>query len=316
MDKVVGRRVRYLLRMAGDRVRSHNLACPNCNGDEAQVVDRRYLVTELRRCKRCRLQYRAPTDPPTFNEPFYNKHYKQGFTTDLPDDAELAEMLASCFRGTPKDYSREVRILEALGVHTGAKLLDFGCSWGYGSWQFQQAGFDTWAAEVSRPRREFAAKKLGVRIIEDLDDAIDSNSLAGTFDCFFSAHVLEHVPAPSKVIELARRLVRPGGLFVSITPNGNQAYRAKAPKLWSKAWGEVHPHFIDDEFLDLQFADCPRIVRSIDETSAGFDSLTVPNHGTSKRELHRPELLFAVRFAPFDAARVPADDSRSWCRDQ
>jgi hypothetical protein len=39
-------------------------------------------------------------------------------------------------------------------------------------------------------------------------------------------------------------LFRPGGLFVSFMPNGKEAHRAVS------AWGEAHPQFIDDVFLD------------------------------------------------------------------
>ncbi len=77
--------------------------------------------------------------------------------------------------------------------------------------------------------------------------------------CFFSAHVLEHVPSPSKSFDYAMRLLKPSGLFVSFTPNGSEAHRAASPD-WSRAWGGVHPQFIDEKFLDHSFKLSPRAV--------------------------------------------------------
>lgn len=45
----------------------------------------------------------------------------------------------------------------------------------------------------------------------------------GSFDLVFSVNLLEHVPDPPGVAEEAARLLRPGGHFLGITPNGNLA---------------------------------------------------------------------------------------------
>ena len=100
---------------------------------------------------------------------------------------------------------------------------------------------------------------MGVRIFDDMEYAMAD--LAGQVDCFFSAHVLEHVPAPSKSFGYAMRLLKPRGFFVSFTPNGSEAHRA-ASRDWSKVWGQAHPQFIDDVFLDHSFKLSPRAVGS------------------------------------------------------
>src|SRR5687768_14606475 len=97
------------------------------------TVDRKYLVTTLRRCRRCQLLFRAPTSTHEEQEAFYQEEYQQGFTTDLPDERTLSAYLTSEFRGGEKDYTAYLRVLDALGVLPGQRLFDFGCSWGYGS---------------------------------------------------------------------------------------------------------------------------------------------------------------------------------------
>lgn len=74
----------------------------------------------------------------------------------------------------------------------------------------------------------------------------------GRYDCVFSSHVIEHVPSPAKAFEYAFKLLRNEGLFVSFTPNGSSAARARNPN-WKKLWGEVHSNFVDEEFLERSF---------------------------------------------------------------
>lgn len=294
-------RLSYLRRMVTDRILQRNLSCPNCGSPSSTLVDRKYVVTELRRCTSCRLMFRSPTDTPEFNNEFYNAEYEQGFTTELPNDDELQRLKESRFVGSPKDYSLYWSILRQIKLRPNARLFDFGCSWGYGAWQMQQAGFEVWATEVSIPRRRYASKRLGVRVIEDVGQFVTDPGIDGSFDCFFSAHVLEHVPAPSEVFALAARLLKPGGLFISFTPNGCAQHRAVSVA-WSKLWGSVHPNFIDDEFLDRSFSEAPRLITSTSSESEWLTKLIFPPTGSARFDLERGELLFA--------ARLPTD--RKW----
>jgi len=258
------------------------------------VVDRKVVVTQLRRCSCCKLLFRTPTDDPNTNESFYENEYTQGFTTTLPSDAELAELKQSKFSGTMRDYSYYIGVLTQLGLNPGSRIFDYGCSWGYGSYQLAQAGFDVMSFEVASSRRRYAKEKLGVRMADDMDRA--SSEFAGQFDCFFSAHVIEHVPCPAKALDYAMKLLKIGGIFVSFTPNGSQARRSiessRWHNRWHKEWGEVHPQFIDDIFLDTSFSRSPRAVGTSPVTGA---SLTEESVLTRLDNLEGGELFFAAR---------------------
>ena len=282
-------KLRYFLRALTDQLASARSLCPNCGSSANRIVDRKYLITQLRRCANCELLFRTPTDDPAANADFYENEYSQGFTSDLPSDAALDELKTSNFAGTEKDCSYYIGILRGLGLAPNAKLFDFGCSWGYGSYQFARAGFDVTAFEVGTTRRRFAESKLGVRAVPDMDSA--ASDLAGQFDCFFSSHVLEHIPAPADAFRYAMRLLAPGGLFVSFTPNGSEAHRAASPA-WSKLWGEVHPNFLDDVFFDHNFQHSPRCVGSSRVTAAPMgDAATLQR----LNDLSGDELFFAAR---------------------
>lgn len=253
-------KIAYLVRSVAATANRERHRCPNCGSQDSRLVERKYVVTMLRRCDACLLMFRAPTDAPDHGDVFYNEDYTQGFTTDLPSPEALQALIDSRFAGSEKDYSRYIRLLHDAGVQPGARVFDFGCSWGYGSHQFAQAGFDTLSYELSRERGRYGAEKLGVRLVDDFDAWANTAEAEGSHDVFFSSHVLEHVPSPGSVLRLARRVVKPGGLIVTLTPNGSLA--AKVHPRWSNQWGDVHPNFLDDVYWNHALQDCPRILGS------------------------------------------------------
>jgi 2-polyprenyl-3-methyl-5-hydroxy-6-metoxy-1,4-benzoquinol methylase len=301
-------RLRYLVRCLAKQVDLTHFLCPNCGHTESGVVDRKYLVTQLRRCGRCSLLFRTPTDDPTTNQQFYEGEYAQGFTTELPSESALTSLIATNFAGTEKDYAYYIVVLRQLGLAKGARIFDFGCSWGYGSYQLMRAGYDVVSFEIDRVRGRFAQDKLEVRLVNDLNTLLSNASHVGQYDCFFAAHVLEHVPCPAAVFGYARKLLAPNGLFVSFTPNGSAAFRKKEPAAWSKLWGEVHPNFIDDVCLDVHFQDAPRAIGS-----SPVSAVVLPTEARLcvLDSLDRSELMFVARPSSPRFAANKSDQSHS-----
>lgn len=250
----MSQKLRYFLRSAMLYASPSAHACPNCGSSRRTELDRKYFFTRLARCQDCALQFRTPIDGERYNAKFYNYFYTQGITMELPGAAELQAMKASRFAGLWSDYSGYISFLDRHAIKPPQRLFDFGCSWGYGSYQFAQAGFDTYSYEIGEQRRNYGIENLGVRHIDDPYAIKPGHPLYQTFDCFFSAHVLEHVPAPSKIIDLAWNCLKPGGAFVAFTPNGCDAHRRYDLRSWHGTWGGVHPNFLDDVFYDRHFA--------------------------------------------------------------
>lgn len=123
----------YLVRSGLSQLGGERRICPNCGGSGAPIA-RKYGITERRRCAGCALLFRTPTDPPSLAERFYNEEYVQGQTTSLPSLEDLERMKANDFAELENDYARFARTLAALGAKPGARVFDFGCSWGYGSY--------------------------------------------------------------------------------------------------------------------------------------------------------------------------------------
>lgn len=246
----------YSLNSAWNLIRRKGLACPSCGALKSTKIKRKYLVMTLMRCNSCKLLFRVPTTNPTENENFYQRTYQQGFTTEMPSLAALSKLKSLKFQNTEKNYTHYIDILNALGLKKNSRILDFGCSWGYGSWQFKQGGYDVQSFEISRPRCEYAIRHMNVDATWNLDD------LRGPFDVFFSSHVIEHVPSVKETILLAEKLLKPGGYFVAFTPNGSNAYRELSPSSWKHAWSIVHPNLLDEEYYEHTFRNTSFIIGS------------------------------------------------------
>ncbi len=250
-------KLNYFLASFFNRLVGRGLCCPNCGEKEIEaIVSRKFFVTTLQRCKECGLLYRSPTTTKSENKTYYQKKYKEGFTTDLPSPEILRKLKESRFAGSEKDFSEKIKILKQLGLTHGSKVLDFGCSWGYGSWQFSQAGLDVNSFEISVPRANYAREALSVSVVSD------ESLLVGELDAFFSSHVLEHVPHVGHTIQKAFCLLKKGGCFVGLTPNGSLERRKVSPQSWKLAWGLKHPIHLDEVFYKKIFKTHPFYVAS------------------------------------------------------
>jgi hypothetical protein len=230
--------------------------CPNCGNNSAIQIDRKYFVTKLLKCSKCYLQFRHPTDSKKFNESFYQSTYEQadGITTDLPSKEELATLLESGFEGSPKSVNIFNEIFIALLRDTPINLVDYGCSWGYMSYQFKKMGFTTQSFEISRPRSEYGKVELGV------DIKTNDGELTGGSNIFFSSHVIEHVPSISSMVQRSQDLLEENGFFIAECPNGSSALRVINPNGFHHGWGLVHPNYLSEEFYQFLFRENPYFI--------------------------------------------------------
>lgn len=280
----MNRKLSYLFRSLVKIILRQNLDCPNCGQRSNKVIDRKYLFTTLRRCPSCQLLHRIPRDSAGKGKTFYQAAYRQGFTTDMPDDETLQRLLTNKFRGGPRDYQPYLELLARLGIKKGDTLLEYGCSWGYGAWQLQDAGYHVMAFEISKPRCQYAREKLGISAVDD------PQAIQGPFDVVFSAHVLEHVDRLEAALNRQWAWLKPGGLMVGITPNGSEEFRRAHPKNFHKLWGLVHPQLLDDKYLQKRFQGFELRIGSI----SGIESLE-KNLRKKESSLDQWELFFTVR---------------------
>jgi len=275
--------INWFLTSLGRSMDSQRFNCPNCKNNSSVTIDQKFFVSQLRECAICRLRFRAPIDLASDNYEYYQKSYSLGFTTDTPNRDVLDKLLSCKFAGHEKSYDKIIQLLKSFYPSGTPKLIDFGCSWGYGSWQLQQAGFSVFSYEISSPRADYAQRNLDVKLI-------DLNNPPTEIDIFFSNHVFEHIPEPSKIISLAKEILKPDGIFVAITPNGSDSYRNDDYRGWHSLWGKDHPNHLSDTFYENEFSNNPYFISSMLDS---FDEVINWNKQNSqiKCTSNSPELL-------------------------
>ena len=239
----------------------------------------------LRQCKNCLLLFRTPTDVKDYNKKFYQNDYYEGVTTEIPSYGDLDNMMKNNFSNIGKNFTKWIEIFKL--INPSVKILDFGCSWGYSSYQIKKAGFDVTGYEISSPRGKFAQKNLDVDVIFNEKDLPDK-----AFDLVFSSHVIEHVPNPAFMIDLIKRVLKPGGIFLGVTPNGSEECMKNNYHYWMSAWGRKHPFFITDTWVKKTLTGLPWFIFGENENLTGNIQMFLQDKKQMCRDLKTGHLVF------------------------
>jgi len=103
-----------------------------------------------------------------------------------------------------------------MGAERG-KLLDLGCGNGRYLALMRDAGWDVTGVEPDPVAAKTAQEEFGIPVtVGTLQDA---GLPAGSFDAITLSHVIEHVYDPIALLSECRRLLKPEGKAVIVTPN-------------------------------------------------------------------------------------------------
>ena len=243
-------KIKYLVRSITNL--NQEKECPFCGSKKFRKIDSKYLVTTLLSCQDCHLNHRHPKDDPQFIEDFYQVDYSVDthMMTRLPADNELEELKKTNFPSL-RDYSP---FIKALSGDRNAKVVDYGCSWGYSVFQLLNAGFDAMGFELSVPRAKFGSRKLEVEIVTDENDIRNNN------DFIVNSHVIEHLLDIKKFKKLCQSKLNEDGIFMAFCPNGSKEYQMREPEIFHITWGFLHPNYLDVDFASHLFADNPYLI--------------------------------------------------------
>jgi hypothetical protein len=233
--------------------------CTYCKGENCKEIDRKYYVTRLMECKTCHMYFRFPVDKKVENANFYQTDYQESdkITTDLPDGISLEKMKKDGFTVGNKNANRYLGLFAKLfPAQKSLRIIDYGSSWGYTSYQFKQAGHEVQGYEISRSRALYGIKNLDVNI------CMDEKMLKKGNHIFFSSHVIEHHPDIASMIRLAQTLLTEGGYFIAFCPNGSLPFRMKNPEIFHRFWGKVHPNYLNGDFYKQLFRNQPYCIAS------------------------------------------------------
>lgn len=108
------------------------------------------------------------------------------------------------------------------------RLLEIGCGDGQRLAFFQSHGWTAEGQEVDRKAARQAYEKFGIKVHLGKIEGLGLRE--ASYDAIMMNHVIEHVHDPVALLMECKRLLKPGGILVAVTPNieslGHRIYRS------------------------------------------------------------------------------------------
>jgi 2-polyprenyl-3-methyl-5-hydroxy-6-metoxy-1,4-benzoquinol methylase len=211
----------------------------------------------LLRCPECRLVWldRWP-DPQELSKIYVDRYY-----THAPDDQDavppsgvlhklkvpLTAALISAYMGEPAKPSpfglagaaliKLGPVKDAIGAefmwlrgHQAGRLLDVGCGAGEFLARMRQIGWESQGVEPDPNAARHARDRFGLNVF--CGTLAEAGIPDESFDAVTMSHVIEHVADPIGLMAECRRILKPGGRLVAVTPNTESLGR----RIFGGAW--------------------------------------------------------------------------------
>jgi SAM-dependent methyltransferase len=123
--------------------------------------------------------------------------------------------------GFDPEHSREVLSFYVPKLLEHGPVLELACGRGELLGLLAKAGVEAVGVDLDEGMAELAAHDGHQVVVGDAVEYLHQDPAPGPFGAVFSAHFLEHL-TPEQVMRVAdgaRRVLRPGGRFVAVTPN-------------------------------------------------------------------------------------------------
>lgn len=194
------------------------MECPNCGSGDAKTLvltfDGRHRVAlkplKVLRCPACACHFYDDQHTPDYADPEMNDHGCVPFYVQQGAGIGLI-----------------TRPLAQAAAPPGSSYMEVGCGYGFGldfalnSRRWNGVGIDP--APLAAVGREALGVAIDLRYLRDDDEA------RGTIDVVMASEVIEHVPSPAAFVRTLRAMLRPGGLLMLTTPNGDDILPASSP---------------------------------------------------------------------------------------
>ena len=189
-----------------NKLEMKSASCPVCGNSVNAGFDVENVGT-FHRCEKCSFVFvpeTASEDASLYDETF-------GATNIHPTYRKSANGYA-----IKNETKLKALIKRFQPWHKTGRILDVGCSAAFFMHLAQQHGWQADGVEIASWAADFSNRELGVRVFcGTLEQAEFPDD---TFDVVFSSHVLEHIADPRSLLQEMRRVLRPGGLHVSVVP--------------------------------------------------------------------------------------------------
>ena len=195
------------------------LACPNCASAapktlvltvDVQLPDNPSKPLRVLHCPDCTAHFYDDQLPPDYAEPALNNRGRVPFYVQQGAGVSLI-----------------TRPLAQLRRPAGSTYMEVGCGYGFGldfalnTKGWTGVGIDP--APLAALGRDALDLPIELRYLRDDDEA------RGTMDVVMGSEVIEHVTSPKAFVRTLRAMLKPGGVLVLTTPNGDDIGPATPP---------------------------------------------------------------------------------------
>lgn len=128
----------------------------------------------------------------------------------------------------------EMGVMTLDGKRRG-KLLDVGCGNGWFLSEMRDLGWEVVGVEPDGEAVRVARERFGLNVYEGTLEEVGFSD--DNFDAITMNHVVEHLWDPVSTLRECRRVLKPGGKLVVVTPN----IKSLGHRLFKKAWLHLDP---------------------------------------------------------------------------
>ncbi|MEW6655475.1 MAG: class I SAM-dependent methyltransferase [Aquificota bacterium] len=122
-----------------------------------------------------------------------------------------------------------------LRAEERGKLLDIGCGNGYFLAQMRDLGWDVAGVEPDPNAVKVAREEFGLKVFQGTIEEI--NFPENSFDVITMNHVIEHVLDPIALLSECKRILKPNGKLIVITPN----IKSLGHRFFKQDWRGLEP---------------------------------------------------------------------------
>jgi ubiquinone/menaquinone biosynthesis C-methylase UbiE len=116
------------------------------------------------------------------------------------------------------------RLCELHRIPHGAKLLEVGAGRPDVLNGFKRQGLQVFGCDISPASKEACEKdKIPFKLVDFVKHALPYKD--NSFDVVYSKSVIEHMPEVLEFVTECRRVLKPGGIFLALTPDWNANYK-------------------------------------------------------------------------------------------
>ncbi|MBI2596284.1 class I SAM-dependent methyltransferase [Candidatus Daviesbacteria bacterium] len=201
---------------------------------------------DLYHCNQCNLYFAVGGITNEKLKKIYNKDYFRFWHGTTPTLTK--EVKDNVRKMKKKTFASYLKLVENLTTLNGKKLLDIGCATGFLLELAKEKGCDCYGTEISTFAAKEAEKKFPGKIYCGDFEKMPYKKTG--FDIITMADVIEHLPNPISILQKVKKILKPNGYLIIVTPNIASFWAKILGKRWTN-FKEEHIYYFSPKSLKI-----------------------------------------------------------------